>query len=94
MAEQQEFPLGESPLASCQQRGLLRPISGRAPPEGALDLRVRAGQPRVGAGAGAGAGGLGSAGLCAGDHGKKGERACIPGSQPGVRFSNDLARSN
>lgn len=73
--------------------GLARtPTSGRAPPEGALDLRVsRTGRPRVGAGTG----GLVHSGVCAGDHGK-GRAPAFPKSAQNsrVRFSNGLAQNN
>lgn len=75
------------------QRG--RPVRGRAPPEGALDLRVRG---AAGAG-GAAAGGLVRAVRAwlawrgAGDQ----KESLRPRSQPGnsrARFSRDLVRSN
>lgn len=67
-------PVGD-PLLSRRaesRRGLAQPTSGRAPPEGALDLRVRGARPPW---VGAGTGGLGHTGVCAGNHGKQREPA-------------------
>lgn len=45
-------PVGD-PLGRGSSKGHAQPISGRAPPEGALDLKVLvAGPPRVGVGTG------------------------------------------
>lgn len=64
-------PVGDPPRRG-SSKGHAQPISGRAPPEGALDLKVReAGPPRVGVGTG----GLVHTGVCAGNQGKEREPA-------------------
>ena len=81
------YPVGDSPPGGVSRRGLVRPISGQAPPEGALDLRV-SGDDRLAAVDGGlpGKGGPVQASTRAGDQGRESLLPRIHPITPGLGF--------